>query len=105
MTVTGLVSARSEGQLSVVLCRSCPQIVLVKSDANDGSGQMQMEGQVCADHPVSIPVTSGAPDSTRFVFANDPRKLPIGRQNFSNLLHYRWSGSRVMGDEIAHLGA
>jgi hypothetical protein len=32
----------------VVLCRSCPRIVLVKSDAHDWSGRMQMGGQVCA---------------------------------------------------------
>jgi hypothetical protein len=32
----------------VVLCRSCPQILLVKSDANDWTGRMQMGGQVRA---------------------------------------------------------
>lgn len=38
----------SEHPLWVVLCRSCPRIVLVKSDAYDWSGRMQMGGQVRA---------------------------------------------------------
>lgn len=42
------ISAAAYRQLWVELSRSCPQIVLVKSDANDWSGRMQMGGQVRA---------------------------------------------------------
>ena len=51
MTMNGSlwpVSALYEGQLWVVLYRSCPRSVLVKSDANYWSGRMQMGGKVCA---------------------------------------------------------
>ena len=38
---------------SADFCRSCPRIVLVKSDANDWSGRMQIGGQVRALTPLS----------------------------------------------------
>ena len=41
-------SASCDGTLWVVLCRSWPRSVMVKSDANDWSGRMQMGGQAHA---------------------------------------------------------
>ena len=42
------MAGRINRQKWVDLCRSYPRIVLVKSDANDWSGRMQMGGQVRA---------------------------------------------------------
>lgn len=43
-----LINGCREWPQWVVLCRLCPRIVLVISDANDWSGRMQMGGQVRA---------------------------------------------------------